>query len=108
MIATDYTKAEIDALAELATPTLLDGWHSWSSSKPAEEMLWYLDPELADRLDTEHRRCRRLNDACKILFMRGLLERTTFPSLGGGWFYRLIPMLRPERAEQHAHTEVCS
>lgn len=101
MTARDYTRAEVDALAELTITTLLDDWHSWSSSRPAHEIDWRLDPELADRIDMNHRRQRRLNRACKSLFMRGLLERRTFPSLGGGW-YRLIPMLKPERVDSDA------
>jgi hypothetical protein len=105
---TDYTKAEIEALAELATTTLLDDWHSWSSSQPADETLWFLDPELADQVETAHRRHRRLNDACKMLYLRGLLERRTFPSLGGGFWYRLIPMLKPDRADAADGSAVAS
>ncbi len=98
MTATDYTRSELDALAELAKPTLLDGWHSWFGSSPAAEALWRIDPELAAKIDTLHYEHQRLNRACKMLHLRGLLDRQTFPSLGRGWWYRLIPMLRAESA----------
>ncbi len=95
----DYTRSELDALAELATATLLDGWHSWSSSSPADEALWRTDPELASQVDAAHHRYQRLNRACKMLHLRGLLERQAWPSLGRGWFYRLIPLLRVNSVE---------
>jgi hypothetical protein len=95
----DYTRSELDALAELVKPTLLDGWHSWFGSSPADDTLWRIDPELASRVDALHYEHQRLNRACQMLHLRGLLERQTFPSLERGWWYRLIPMLRPERAE---------
>ena len=91
----DYSGAEVETLAELATTTLLDDWHSWSGTSPSHPDTWRIDPELADELDTLFRRYRRLNQACKKLYDRGLVERRTFPELGRGWWYRLIPMLRP-------------
>jgi hypothetical protein len=97
--AADYTRSELEALAELAKPTPLDDWHSWSSPPRAGEALWRIDPELASRIDSLFYEYQRLNRACKMLYLRGLLERQAVPSLGRGWWYRLIPMLRPERAK---------
>jgi hypothetical protein len=97
--AADYTRSELEALTELAKPTPLDDWHSWSSSPQADEALWRIDPELASQVDARYYQYQRLNRVCKMLHLRGLLERKAVPSLGRGWWYRLIPMLRPERVQ---------
>jgi hypothetical protein len=89
----DYLPCEIEALAFLATETMLDNWHSFFGSPEPADDLWISNAELAQEWLFAHRLEQQRNKACGMLFLRGLVERRRFPGEGGGWFYRLLPVV---------------
>ena len=88
-----YLPCEVEALAFLATGTLLDNWHSFFGSTAPADDLWLSNAELADEWLCSHRLEQQRNRACRMLYLRGLVERRQFSDLGNGWSYRLLPVV---------------
>lgn len=82
----DYLPSEIEALEELDSVA----WRSFDS-EPPDEGLWNADAVAALAKLQGHLLDQERNRACMMLHHRGLVSRRTFPNLGGGWFYRLLP-----------------
>lgn len=84
----DYLPSETEALAELDSVA----WRSFDSEPPDED-LWNADAVTALAKLQGHRKYQDLDRACEMLRLRGQVERRKFPDLGGGWFYRLLPVV---------------
>jgi len=89
----DYSPGEVEALEELDSVA----WRSFDSEPPDED-LWNADAVTALAKLQSHHKSQDLDRACRMLHLRGFVERRQFPDLGGGWFYRLLPVVTGDDA----------